>query len=275
MSIRYYRLNTNYPRTGLRRVYRDKHKRLFAPFALGKIYNNIGTGGISSSGTTSNSVTSLITIYDTFNSGSGNWTVPAGVTSVQIELWGAGGGGGQGDDVGGSVGATGGGAGAYCKKNALSVTPGDIISYVVGAGGAGNTDVGVGCAAGTTGGTTTVAGGTYTAGGGVGGDSCGDAGNKAGGTASGGDVNTSGGNGAAQSAQNGTYGGDSPSGGTGGATVASDVNGNPGNAPGGGGSGGGKRAYGGAGANGRVVFTYSENGDPPSGNTSSMFMMFM
>jgi protoheme IX farnesyltransferase len=28
---------------------------------------------------------------DTFNSGSGNWTVPTGVTSVQIQIWGGGG----------------------------------------------------------------------------------------------------------------------------------------------------------------------------------------
>jgi trimeric autotransporter adhesin len=33
---------------------------------------------------------------DTFNSGAANWTVPAGVTSVEIELWGAGGGGAAG-----------------------------------------------------------------------------------------------------------------------------------------------------------------------------------
>ena len=37
----------------------------------------------------------------TYNSGSGNFTVPAGVISLQIELWGGGAGGGAGDVDGG------------------------------------------------------------------------------------------------------------------------------------------------------------------------------
>ena len=71
----------------------------------------------------------------TYNSGSGNFTVPAGVTSLQIEVWGAGGGGGAGT-AGSSAGGSGGGGGGYCKKNALTVTAGQSISYVVGAAGA-------------------------------------------------------------------------------------------------------------------------------------------
>ena len=49
MSIGYHRLNANYPRTGLRRVYRPDHKRLFPAFAApagATTYNQIATGGV-------------------------------------------------------------------------------------------------------------------------------------------------------------------------------------------------------------------------------------
>jgi hypothetical protein len=62
------------------------------------------------------------------STGSGSWTVPTGVTSVQVELWGGGGAGG---------GYVGGGAGAYVKETSLSVTPGSTITYVVASGGTG------------------------------------------------------------------------------------------------------------------------------------------
>lgn len=58
---------------------------------------------------------------------SGNWTVPAGVTRIAVELWGAGGGGA-------SVG--GGGGGGYVMAQ-FNVTPGDILPYLVGIGGSG------------------------------------------------------------------------------------------------------------------------------------------
>jgi hypothetical protein len=131
----------------------------------------------------------------TFNtSGSGTWTVPAGVTSVTAKLWGAGGGsGGNGYAEGGG----GGGGGAFASK-VLTVTPGQSISYTVGVGGAAGGYSGpvppFGQIVGTTGGATTFS--SVTAGGGLGG---GDGGGGAGGTASGGDVNTSG--------QSGFYGG--------------------------------------------------------------------
>jgi parallel beta-helix repeat protein len=68
---------------------------------------------------------------------SGNWTVPAGVTSVTIECWGGGGGGAT--VASGTSGGGGGGGGAYTKINAYAVTPGASIPYTIGAGGtAGN-----------------------------------------------------------------------------------------------------------------------------------------
>ena len=59
------------------------------------------------------------------------WVVPAGVTSVTVECWGAGasGGGESGADGGG-----GGGGGAYSVK-VLAVTPEEEIDYYVGGGG--------------------------------------------------------------------------------------------------------------------------------------------
>ena len=196
---------------------------------------------------------------DTYNSGSGNWTVPSGVTSVQIEVWGGGGGGGGGGAGSGSNGASGGGGGGYCKKNALTVTPGDLIAYVVGAGGV--TDPGGGDLA-TAGSQSSVAS-TYFANGGAAGDYGDNDPSVAasGGTASGGDVNTTGGASLAVSADNdGSAGGNGASGGDGGAggLTATTHTGSVGNAPGGGGGGGAKTDYaGGAGASGRVVFTYT------------------
>jgi hypothetical protein len=60
---------------------------------------------------------------------SGTFTVPAGVTSITIELIGAGGNGAQN-------GGGGGGGGAYVRGVA-NVTPGQTISFVVGEGGSG------------------------------------------------------------------------------------------------------------------------------------------
>jgi hypothetical protein len=64
--------------------------------------------------------------------GSGNWTVPAGVTKVWIEVWGGG--------AGGSF-YSGGGGGAYVS-GIISVSPANDIFYTVGAGGSGGGDNG-------------------------------------------------------------------------------------------------------------------------------------
>lgn len=64
--------------------------------------------------------------------GAGSFTIPAGVSEITFEGWGAGGGGGTG---GGASCEGGGGGGAYISVT-YSVTEGDIIYFNVGAGGA-------------------------------------------------------------------------------------------------------------------------------------------
>lgn len=63
--------------------------------------------------------------------GSGSFTVPAGVTSITVEVWGA---GGRGGSRAGSNGATGGGGGGAYSRSVLAVTPGQTINYYVGFG---------------------------------------------------------------------------------------------------------------------------------------------
>lgn len=75
-------------------------------------------------------------VTDTFTA-SGNWTAPAGVTSVDVEVWGGGGGGGgqnRNTDGGG-----GGGGGAYSRVAGIAVIPGTTYTVAVGAGGSGGT----------------------------------------------------------------------------------------------------------------------------------------
>lgn len=62
------------------------------------------------------------------------WTVPAGVTRVQIELWGGGGGGGSGSTAECCGQNPGGGAGTYVN-GFLTVNPGDVLTLCAGAGG--------------------------------------------------------------------------------------------------------------------------------------------
>jgi hypothetical protein len=70
----------------------------------------------------------------TFRSpGTGSWVVPAGVTKIMVEVWGAGGGGS----------AYGGGGGGAYMYGYFTVTPGQTISYNIGDGGAGDLDEGV------------------------------------------------------------------------------------------------------------------------------------
>lgn len=63
-------------------------------------------------------------------------TVPTGVTSYTVHMWGAGGGGGAGTDGG----AWPGGAGAFITGD-LAVTPGEILTIIVGLGGIVNSQV--------------------------------------------------------------------------------------------------------------------------------------
>ncbi|PIF60487.1 LamG-like jellyroll fold domain-containing protein [Flavobacterium sp. 11] len=96
---------------------------------------------------------------------SGTFTVPPGVTNVQVEAWGGGGGGGGVIGNGGKIQAGGGGAGgSYTRATNVAVTSGNAITITVGAGG-----IGVNRANGTTGGTSSF-GATVTAIGGSGGN---------------------------------------------------------------------------------------------------------
>ncbi len=71
----------------------------------------------------------------TFTS-SGSFQVPAGVTQVEVEVWG----GGAGSFASTSSAASGGGGGGgYARKRLTGLTPGQVISVIVGAGGVGGT----------------------------------------------------------------------------------------------------------------------------------------
>lgn len=67
--------------------------------------------------------------FQTFTS-SGNFTVPANVTSISVEVWG---GGGRGATMSAAGAGGGGGGGAY-SRSILTVVPGTTYSFVVGSG---------------------------------------------------------------------------------------------------------------------------------------------
>ncbi|RZJ70029.1 PKD-like domain-containing protein [Flavobacterium sp.] len=184
---------------------------------------------------------------------SGNWTVPAGVTTVTVEVWGAGGAGG-GATSNNNRGGGGGGGGYVIATNVPVVVA--TIPYTVGAGAVGNTGNGG------NGGSSTIFG--ITANGGNGGTANnGAAGN--GGSGSGGTVNNGSngiaGNAGANQGQGGSNNG--PLGGAGGAALAVADDGNNGAVIGGGGGGGRKGGTftasrdGGNGARGQIRITYT------------------
>jgi hypothetical protein len=214
------------------------------------------------------------------------WAVPPGVTSLELEAWGAGGGSGTATVNAGG----GGGGGAWSKVNALPVTPGQTITVTVGPSaavnnqqpswasttGANPTSTANGCRAsgGFIGGNGAAggpgaggAGGSGTAGigniqraGGAGNAGIGasDGGGGGGGAGAGGAGGTAvgrlGGSGGIASAAGGDGGGGGASGAT---TIAAATTAN---APGGGGGGattGGARS---AGARGEVRIAYTETG---------------
>ena len=80
---------------------------------------------------------SQTTVSHTTN-GTYSWTCPAGVTSVNVQCWGAGGAGG-GVTSNGTYGGGGGAGGAYVSTNSISVTPGNNYTVTVGKGGSGGT----------------------------------------------------------------------------------------------------------------------------------------
>ncbi|MCE7057254.1 hypothetical protein LZF95_21415 [Algoriphagus sp. AGSA1] len=63
--------------------------------------------------------------------GPGTFTVPAGATSIMVEVWAA---GGQGGSRSGSNGVAGGGGGGAYSRSVLTVTPGQSINFYVGFG---------------------------------------------------------------------------------------------------------------------------------------------
>lgn len=160
-------------------------------------------------------------VYD-FSEGAGTLTIPAAVTGVTIEVWGAGGGGGFGTETffGGELGIDtqsnpgGGGGGGGYAKTVLVLTGADAgktILWGVGAAGAGGV---AGNPLGYTGGASSAYGGSYNlaemvclgGGGGLGGLGVGNGDQGAGGTASGGNTTNTTGNGGGGYLQSGGAG---------------------------------------------------------------------
>lgn len=159
--------------------------------------------------------------------GSGNWTVPAGVYWIRVRQWAAGGAGGA---AAGGVAGGGGGGGGYCEYP-VAVTPGALLPYSVGAGGV------AGSGAGGNGGDTTFNGVTVHGGaGGAAGSGSGGAGGSGGSASSGsGRINNGGGG---QTGDGGTAGGSGGNAGDGGAGgIGGFSSGTPSTAPGAGSAG--------------------------------------
>lgn len=216
--------------------------------------------------------TTVLTITTT---GTTNWVCPSGVTSVQVELWGA---GGTGGPATGTASGAGGGAGGQYAIKQVAVTPGNTYAVIVPAastsattvvngadatfaattvvakGGAGAVAATAATGAGGAGSTTGGVGDTVFAGGngatGVSSTSSGGGGSGAGSTGTG--NNGSAGTGGAAKASNGGAGGN-------GVTTANTRN--AGSNYGGGGSGGLSSSAtdraGGNGAQGLAVLTYT------------------
>jgi gliding motility-associated-like protein len=207
------------------------------------------------------------------------WTIPAGVTSIMVEVWGGGGGGGGCNSTLGSSYGSGGGGGAY-NISTFSVNGGQNYIITIGMGGRASSDAngnpGTVSSVSGPGGSVTVnpgLGGARRGGsagtGGTGGFNKGGNGglatsNGAGGGGGAGNAGPSGtgdgGNGSNTNA--GSAGSGAFPGGAGGANRTGNGAGNAGTAPGGGG-GGGRQSFfngaksGGAGASGKVVITYT------------------
>ncbi len=193
-------------------------------------------------------------VHTNITFGVASYTIPAGVTSINVQVWGSGGSGGG--STANNTGGSGGGGGGYTTKT-FNVTAGDIINYNVGAASL----AGAAGANGNSGNPTTLShvpsGNSFTANGGGGGlANMGTVG--AGGTATGGTTNIVGGAGLLGGASGGN-------GGNGGNTTTTfgagqtNANGSAASIPGGGGGGGekngGTNTAGGAGAQGQIIIT--------------------
>jgi hypothetical protein len=171
----------------------------------------------------------------TITSGSGNFTVPAGVYSIKVTLIGGGGGGGGNVNV--ALRSGGGGGSGGRTFGFLSVVPGQSIAYSCGAGGAGGS---AGNNAGSTGSNTTFTGIT-TANGGLGGSGSTTGLGRGGGGGTGTETGFPGHTG---------VGGIGGAGGGPGGLGGNGANGSVGQSPGGGGGGGGNASTGAAYAGG-------------------------
>lgn len=213
----------------------------------------------------------------------GTWTVPCGVTSITVEVYGGGGGagGGGGGSNGGLFNTRGGGGaggGGYTTRT-INVIPGTVFNYSVGAGGCGGGNGGDGSSGGngTAGGSSSFTGMdaastpvALTANGGArGSGGSGTEGSPgsggAGGSASGGTTNTTGTAGSSGSGGSGGSGGTGagPAGGAGG------VGNSAAGAQYGGGGAGGGNGGGGAGARGGLIITYTVSAAIPTPTISS------
>ncbi|WP_460390447.1 glycine-rich domain-containing protein, partial [Algoriphagus aestuariicola] len=205
--------------------------------------------------------------------GNGSWPVPSGVTSITVEVWGAGGAGGV---AGSNPSAGGGGSGGGYVRTNLSVTPGSSINYFVGSGGSGasgsdgqsswfqtNSSIfavggrGAGTSSGIGTGALAVTSGNL---GGTLASWYGGAGGNTNGTTTSGGGGASAGTSGNGNPASGSTGGTSTNGSTVGPNgVSGTSNGNSGNSPGSGGSGGirnsGSSRNGGNGGNGRIIIT--------------------
>ena len=129
------------------------------------------------------------------------WTCPTGITSVNIQCWGAGAGGGGGS---GSQGGESGGGGEFAQEPNYSVTPGQVYPIIVGQGGSGGATGNAGSSGGLTTFQSSGGGNNVTANGGLAGV------NYVGGSGGSGSTNTvhfDGGDGANASGQTGGAGG--------------------------------------------------------------------
>lgn len=223
--------------------------------AIGLVEQNsyIPTSSSQTNGSfSSGGIQSLPTIFQSPKkfevSGTYNWKVPPGVTSICIEVWGAGGSGGRGIYNGsGGGGGGGGGYGYQC----FTVIPGTNYIITIGYPGIKNSSIFR-----SDGGSSSV-GSLISASGGIGGGDGTNVVTTAGVGAAGGissnNFNVSGSNGFNGNNYNGGAGGAGGAGGNGGDEAS--FTGNTGLIPGGGGSGGGSNGgtyYGGNGARGQV-----------------------
>lgn len=216
---------------------------------------------------------------------SSSYTIPAGVTAIKVECWGAGGGGGSRTTSGR---AGGGGGGAYASS-IIAVIPSTVCTITVGNGGtagnaggastfvmnsttyvqaAGGNGVTTNSTAGASGGLTTSSIGNIKFNGGSGGTASTSYSGSGGGGAG---NSTIGGSGSA-SATGGAGGTGNPGTGTGGAGRASNGAGYAGTTYGGGGGGAYRTSgtqTGGSGANGYVIITPISNCNPPFTGTVS------